>query len=98
MEEWKDIETWEGLYQVSSLGRVRSLDKQTKYKNTNFIVRRKGKILKPRTSKTGYLEVFLTDRERKQYYRVHRLVANAFISNPNSVFFNIFLHSKRQSL
>lgn len=83
MEEWKDIKNWEGLYQVSSLGRVRSLDKQTKYKNTDYIVRRKGRILKPKISQTGYLEVLLTDGKRRQYCRVHRLVANAFIANPN---------------
>ena len=83
MEKWKDIENWEGLYQVSSLGRVRSLDKQTKYKNTDFVVRRKGRILKPKISQKGYLEVLFADGKRGQYCRVHRLVANAFVANPN---------------
>lgn len=75
MEEiWKDIEGYEGLYQVSNLGRVKSL---------NYAKQGKEKILKDRISATGYKRVNLSKSgERKTYY-VHRLVAETFIPNPN---------------
>ena len=70
-EIWKDIPNYEGLYQVSNLGRVKSL---FKYK----------KILKPRP-RNGYLRVSLTKNNKSTNYAVHRLVAQAFISNPNNL-------------
>lgn len=70
-EIWKDIPNYEGLYQVSNLGRVKSL---FKYK----------KILKPR-QRNGYLRVSLTKNNKSTNYAVHRLVAQAFISNPNNL-------------
>lgn len=72
MEEiWKDIEGYEGLYQVSNMGRVRSL----KYK--------KERILKPR-KQSGYYRVSLYN-DKKYEYSIHRLVANAFIPNPDNL-------------
>ena len=72
-EIWKDIAGYEGLYQVSDKGRVRSL----KYG--------KERILKPRNIGQGYLQVILCkNREMKQYY-VHRLTAQTFIHNPNNL-------------
>ena len=83
MEEiWKDIEGYEGLYQVSNMGRVRSLDHYT-YRKFNFGVCKemfyKGKILKPIIDKDGY-ELVNFGRGNKQFmHKVHRLVAKAFI-------------------
>ena len=71
MEIWKDIEGYEGLYEVSNLGNVKSLNK------------RKGRILKPIKDHFGYLRVNLYNSEYK-IHKVHRLVAEAFIPNPNN--------------
>ena len=78
-EIWKDIEGYEGCYQVSNLGRVKSLDRNVKGNKSNYI--RTGKILSPKTHRNGYLVVGLcTDRKIKMYY-IHRLVAQAFLPN-----------------
>ena len=78
-EIWKDIEGYEGLYQVSNLGRVKSLDK--KRLNSDAII--KGKILKPWDNSHGYLQVkFLKDGTKKMP-KVHRLVAQAFLRSDN---------------
>lgn len=74
-EIWKDIEGYEGMYQVSNLGRVRSL----KYRDKKNI-----HILKGGTDKRGYKLIGLYFKERKTY-KVHRLVAEAFIPNPNNL-------------
>ena len=71
IEIWKDIEGYEGLYQVSSLGRVRSLPR----KGTS------GKILRPGTNTKGYLFVILYKDGKTKCYKVHRLVAQAFVPN-----------------
>lgn len=78
MEEiWKDIEGYEGIYQVSSFGNVRSLDR------IDSVNRRiKGKIMKQNTMYTGYKTVRLTKNSITKGYFVHRLVAIAFIPNP----------------
>lgn len=72
-EIWKDIIGYEGKYQVSNTGKVRSLN----YNNTHTI-----KELKPKTSKYGYLEVKLSKNNRTKDYIVSRLVAIHFIPNP----------------
>lgn len=71
-EIWKDIEGYEGLYQVSNLGRVKSLN----YSRTG-----KEGILKPNPTKRGYIIVELKSKP----FQVHRLVAQAFIPNPNNL-------------
>ena len=81
MEEWKDIPDYEGLYQVSSEGRVRSLDKLVKLsgnQGSTYIKTLIGKVLKNQLNEHGYYCVCLTNTNRKQY-KVHRLVALAFI-------------------
>ena len=75
MEEvYKDIEGYEGLYQVSNKGRVKSL-KNNKTK--------KEKILKPFIVK-GYLQVILCKNNTIKGLKIHRLVAKSFIENPNN--------------
>lgn len=71
MEIWRDIPNYEGLYQISNLGRVKSL---------NF---NKTKIRKTQ-SKKRYITVNLSKDGKTKYYLVHRLVAEAFIPNPNN--------------
>lgn len=70
-EIWKDIPGWEGLYQVSNLARVRSI---FRYK----------KIIKPYIDKWGYFEVNLYRNKKTTHKKLHRLVAEAFIDNPNN--------------
>jgi len=94
MEEWKDIKNYEGLYQVSNLGNVRSLDRYILKKDGNkqFC---KGIILKNDIDNKNYANVRLCDKNKKhRVYKVHRLVAQEFIggledfdydSNTNSV-------------
>ena len=86
MEIWKDIKNYEGLYQVSNLGRVRSLDHIRKNgKKENQIYLSKGRILKAAVQKKGgYVFVVLSKDGKTKGYRVHRLVADAFIDNPNN--------------
>lgn len=80
-EIWKDVKGYEGLYQVSNLGRVRSLDRVVKA-SYNSTMLKKGKILKQQKNENGYLYVFLTKDKKEKNCRVHRLVAEAFIPNP----------------
>lgn len=72
-EIWKDVIGWEGLYQVSNLGNVRTLHYKKPYPR---------KLSK---SKKGYLRVNLSQNKKYKYYSVHRLVAEAFIPNPNNL-------------
>ena len=74
MEEiWKDIKGYEGLYQVSNLGRVKSKERE----------RTKGGILKPSIVR-NYYRVILCKNGKTKSYAVHRLVAETFIPNINN--------------
>lgn len=83
MEIWKDIKGYEGIYQISNLGNVRSLD--YRILNTNGVGYRtiKGRVMKPRENNKGYLIIGFSHGKRKTC-TVHRLVAQAFIPNPNN--------------
>ena len=83
-EIWKDILGYEGLYQVSNFGRVRSLDRIVKEKNgkNKFL---KGKILKYILVYGGYMVVRLSKNGILKNYYVHRLVAQAFLDNPDNL-------------
>lgn len=81
MEIWKDIKGFEGLYQVSNMGAVKSVDRVIIEKN-NRKVNRKGKLLKEGRETCGYSFVSLNYCGVRKYARVHRLVAEAFLDNP----------------
>lgn len=70
-ERWKDIDGYDGAYQVSDLGRVRS-----KYRGD-------WKVRRPVKDKKGYLTIQLHRNKNKKTYKIHRLVARAFIHNDN---------------
>lgn len=68
IEEWRDIVGYEGLYEISNWGRVR----------------RNGKIIKPGKNNLGYLQVALYKNGLQKHALIHRLVALAFLPNPNN--------------
>ena len=70
-EIWKDIIGYENLYQVSNFGRIKSL------------ARKAEKILKAKIDK-DYYRIGLFKNKKQKFYAIHRLVAQAFISNPNN--------------
>lgn len=82
-EIWKDIVDYEGLYQVSNLGNVKSIGRwiDAKCKGKRW---QEEKILKPSVEGQGYLFVSLCKNGKVKFFKVHRLVAQAFISNPNN--------------
>lgn len=87
-EEWRDIQGYEGLYQVSNLGRVKSLDREITAISRWGTPQRyiaKGRIRKVSLSTTGYPQVQLSKDGRTDTCQVHRLVAAAFIANPNNL-------------
>ena len=83
-EVWKDISGFEGIYQVSNLGRVRSLDRKVWNNKRKSFYSRKGKVLKP-IATGGYHCVILRKSGEYTHKRVHRLVADAFIPNPKEL-------------
>lgn len=72
IEEWKDIPNYEGYYQASTLGRIKSLWYG------------KEKILKLNGDGQGYLQVFLCKNGTKKIFKVHKLIALTFLPNPNN--------------
>lgn len=83
-EEWRDVKGYEGLYQVSNLGRVRTLGKIINGRNRSMRLL-KEKILKPHKINGGYLQVILNCNNERKPYLIHRLVAEAFLNNPDNL-------------
>lgn len=79
-EEWKTVDDFDGIYQVSNMGRVKSIDHVVKNGRGKRIA--KGKILKPHKSCHGYLFVKTSKKFGSKHLAVHRLVAKAFLDNP----------------
>ena len=75
MEIWKDVVGYEGYYQVSNLGRVKSL---------NYRGSKKEKILATNLERTGYVRTHLCKEGQHKTIRIHRLVAEAFLPNPDN--------------
>ena len=83
-ENWLPIKNYEGLYEVSNWGRVRSLDHYVKQWQGGVILV-KGRILRYIKVSSGYLQVVLYKDGVRNACLVHRLIAQAFISNPDGL-------------
>lgn len=83
-EQWKDIPQYEGIYQVSDKGRVRSLDRVCKYKDGRVRIH-VGRIIKQVIDACGYQTVMLSVNRKYKHFKTHRLVAIAFIPNPKNL-------------
>ena len=79
-EIWKDITGYEGLYQISTLGNVKSLGNGKSLNSLNHVE----KIMKP-LNRNGYLFVKLCKDGKPKCFNIHRLVAEAFLSNPDNL-------------
>ena len=82
-EIWKDIQGYEGLYQVSNKGMVKRIE-HYEYRPTKGQRLMPEKLLKTRLNERGYVKVCLFKDSKGKWYFVHRLVASAFIDNPNN--------------
>ena len=83
VEIWKPVVGYEELYECSSFGRVRSLDRLVNRRNGSFGLK-KGKTLKPHINRLGYKVLHLTMGGKCKTCMVHRLVAKTFIPNPDN--------------
>lgn len=81
-EIWKDIAGYEGLYQVSNLGKVKSLPRKLWNGRASYLTNEK--VLKTIKDKNGYENVALYKNKKAKVCKVHRLVAIAFIPNPEN--------------
>jgi hypothetical protein len=87
-EIWRDVVGYEGLYQVSSMGRVKSLERKIYHKSLKRKIYHKiypEKILVQRKDKDDYFRVNLSSHGKTKTYRVNRLVAEAFIPNRDNL-------------
>lgn len=82
-EEWKPVKGFENYYEVSNLGNIKSII-PTQLRSRNRPSTKKEKIFKQRLSKEGYYRTALTVNNKVSYLLVHRIVAEAFIPNPNN--------------
>lgn len=78
-EVWKDVLGYEGLYQVSNLGQVRSLERYRK--NHVGVAKVQGKILRQSIKNSGYAKVALCKDGKVKTFTIHRMVAQAFVEN-----------------
>jgi len=83
MEKFKDIINYENSYQISNFGRVKSLDRRINCLGENGRII-KGSFIKSHKNKPGYFAVMLHKNNKYKHHSIHRLVALAFIPNPES--------------
>lgn len=77
-EQWLPVLDWEGFYEVSDQGRVRSLDR-TIIRSDGKVKRFRGKFLAPQDDGKGYPQVSLSRNAKPRTYHIHRLVLDAFV-------------------
>ena len=82
-EEWRGIKDYKGLYQVSNTGKVKSLERTVRCARGYKIVPEK--ILEGYDNGNGYLYVKLCKEGKRKQYRINRLVAQAFLENPQNL-------------
>lgn len=82
VEEWKDVVGYEGVYEVSNYGRVRTHKNKTTYTSRHGIRHWKQRILKEKAKNNRDVRISLWKDGKSKDYLVHRLVAEAFIPNP----------------
>lgn len=85
MEEWRDIKGYEGLYQVSNEGRVKSLPRTWMCGRYGTVRHNDEKMMKLCDNGEGYLRVNLSKNGKTKWYLVHRLVGEMFIPNPHNL-------------
>lgn len=84
-EVWKDVSRFEGFYQVSNLGRIKSVDRIITDRNRpNRCIFHEGRIIRQSVDKVGYYSLHLSVKSKVSVKRVHRIVAEAFIPNPDN--------------
>lgn len=91
MEYWKDIKGFEGLYQISNYGNIKSLGRKYEYIGKNQFEKtfkttrmHKEQLIKQIINAKGYYQVCLRKKYKKKNFLVHRLIAEAFIPNPEN--------------
>lgn len=80
LEIWNPVKNYNGFYEVSNLGNVRSLDRKA-FTKSGVLKRTKGKILSKTIKKNGYLTVMLCLNGKQKRFHIHRLVCQAFNKN-----------------
>ena len=87
-EVWKSVEGYEGIYEVSNIGNVKSLDREVLVNNpngSNWVRYYKSKQLSTKLTRNGYVQVELNKYNKGKLHLVHRLVAKAFLDNPEDL-------------
>lgn len=88
LEEWRDIQGYEGLYQISNFGEVKSIKRQTFMKEKTgkeYFHTTPERILKQTVNHKGYKVLNLNKDGKKKFFQVHRLVATHFIGDPKDL-------------
>ena len=96
-EEWRDIPNYEGAYQISSFGNIRSLDKYVRCKN-NAIRMIKGRNLTPHINPEGRYYISLSRESKVRTFKIHKLVAMAFLNHTPSGYCKVVDHINNNPL
>lgn len=95
-EQWNPVSGYEGWYEVSNLGNVRSVDRIVFHHRTGS-AKWKGKRLFQKANRNGYIMVTLVRQRKRMTFTVHKLVADAFIPNPRGVLYVDHVDGNRQN-